>query len=489
MVLTYMFTFEGKLDGEQLRTSLYDLIIKKWRILGARLVHNPKVFYYIFPSSFGITSTQIYLQTDTLEHHIPHAFDSSTPPCSFEYKTYDTPIDKHLIRPKGLPNDISVQPVPTQNYPFAGIDPKRTFKTYLVDPPPPVLSVYCSVFTDATHIGMTLPHTFNDAKGMSEIMNAWSTCVSHGIDSTAIPNLPLDYNPVGDIATARPPVALPGYRHLSARENLQFVVRVVWDLVRKRKESGRIIHFPAAVLERMKSEAHAELKESLGDNSLSLSKNDILMAWFAKAMFHPDIYTASRDQTPVSIGFAFDPRKRLKSLFPLPYPHNVAAPMCVHPWVTIYEIQSMSLAHLALRIRSSVNESLTEDAVLNHLAWRLKNNQKGGMPFPHNGTYLIASSWRNAGFERVDFSAALCSGPTTSTLTGSGPEDKVETTRAGTRTGRMSMLSPMAVAPFPLRRGFSIPCEDEEGGIWAYVVMPNVDWVKGEFGSLKKLVD
>jgi hypothetical protein len=57
MVLTYMFTFEGKLDGEQLRTSLYDLIIKKWRILGARLVHNPKVFYYIFPSSFGITST------------------------------------------------------------------------------------------------------------------------------------------------------------------------------------------------------------------------------------------------------------------------------------------------------------------------------------------------------------------------------------------------------------------------------------------------
>src|ERR1700733_4524352 len=49
MVLTYMFTFEGKLDGEQLRTSLYDLIIKKWRILGARLVHNPKVFTIFSP--------------------------------------------------------------------------------------------------------------------------------------------------------------------------------------------------------------------------------------------------------------------------------------------------------------------------------------------------------------------------------------------------------------------------------------------------------
>jgi hypothetical protein len=57
MVLTYMFTFDGKLDGERLRMSLYDLIIKKWRILGARLVHNPKVFYYIFSSPFGIIST------------------------------------------------------------------------------------------------------------------------------------------------------------------------------------------------------------------------------------------------------------------------------------------------------------------------------------------------------------------------------------------------------------------------------------------------
>jgi len=316
-------------------------------------------------------------------------------------------------------------------------------------------------------------------------MNAWSTCVAHGIDSTAIPTLPLDYNPVGDIAATRPPVALPGYRHFSTRENLQFVARAVWDLVRKSKESSKIIHFPAAVLERMKSEAHAELKESFGDNCLSLSKNDILMAWFAKAMFHPDIYTASTDQTPVSVSFAFDSRKRLKSLFPLPYLHNFVGLMCVHPWVTIFEIQSLSLARLALRIRSSVNETLTEDAVLNHFAWCLKKRQKGEIPFPHNGTYLVGSSWRNAGFERVDFSAALCSGPTTSTST--GPEDKVETTRAGTRTGRMSMLSPMAVTPYPLRRGFSISCEDGEGGIWAYVVMPNVDWAKGEFGSLKKL--
>jgi hypothetical protein len=235
----------------------------------------------------------------------------------------------------------------------------------------------------------------------------------------------------------------------------------------------------------MKSEAHAELKESLGDNCLSLSKNDILMAWFAKAMFHPDIYTASRDQTPVSVSFAFDSRKRLKSLFPLPYLHNAISLMCVHPWVTISEIQSLSLARLALRIRSSVNETLTEDAVLNHLAWCLKKRQKGEIPFPHNGTYLVASSWRNAGFERVDFSAALCSSPTTSTST--GPEDKVETTRAGTRTGRMTMLSPAAVMPYPIRRSFGIPCEDGEGGIWAYVAMPDVDWVKGEFVSLKKL--
>jgi hypothetical protein len=241
-------------------------------------------FFIIFPLP-GIIAVCIYFpyfpafQTNALEHHVPRTFDSSKPPCSFEYKTYDTPLDKHIVQPKRLLDDISIQPVPVQNYSFAGFDPKRTFKTYLTNPPPPVLSVYCSVFTDATHIGMTLPHTFNDAKGMSEIMNAWSTCLAHGIDSAAIPELPLDYNPIGSIAVTCPPVALPGHRHFSTWENIQFVTRIVWDLVWKPKESGRIVHFPVTVLERMKSEAHIELEESVGDNRLLLSKNDILMAW------------------------------------------------------------------------------------------------------------------------------------------------------------------------------------------------------------------
>jgi hypothetical protein len=329
---------------------------------------------------------------------------------------------------------------------------------------------------------MTLPHTFNDAKGMSEIMNAWSTCLTHGIDSTAIPELPLDYNPVGGIATTHSPVALPGHRHFSTWENVQFVARVVWDLVRKPKESGRIVHFPVAVLEQMKRDAHTELEECHGDIRLPLSKNDILMAWLVKAMFHPDIYTAAADQTPVGVGIAFDPRNRIKSLFPLPYLHNTADLMCVYPWVTIHEIQSLSLASLALRIRSCVNETLTEDAVQNHLAWRVNNGQNGGIPFPYNGTYFVASSWRNSGFESVDFSAALCSDSVTST----GIEDKVEKARAVTGTGRITMLSPMAVTSYPTRRSVSIPCEDGEGGIWVYVGMPDVDWVKGEFGSLKR---
>jgi hypothetical protein len=329
---------------------------------------------------------------------------------------------------------------------------------------------------------MTLPHTFNDAKGMSEIMNAWSTCLTHGIDSAAIPELPLDYDPVGRIAATHPPVALPGHSHFSTWENVQFVARVVWDLVWKPKDSNKIIHFPVAVLERMKSEAHTELRKSLGDDQLPLSKNDILMAWLVKAMFHPDIYTVAGDQTPVGVGIAFDTRRRVKSLFPLPYLHNTVDLLCVYPWITIYEIQSLSLARLALRIRTCVNETPTEEAVQNHLAWRVKNGQKGAMPFPYNGTYLVASSWRNTGFENVDFSAALCSGSVTS----AEPEAKVDKEHAVTGTGCMTTLFPMGVTSHSFRRSISIPCEDREGGIWVFVGMPDVDWAKGELGSLKK---
>ena len=227
-------------------------------------------------------------QAKNLEYHVPRTFNSSTPPCSFEYQTYDAPIDKYISQPKRFPDAISIQPDPVQNLPFAGFDPKRTFNTYLVKPPPPVLSVHCSVFTDATQIGMTLPHAFNDAKGMSEIMNAWSTCLTHGIDSAAIPELPLDYNPVCHIAANHPPVKLPRHKIFSIWELVQFVARITWDLLWKPRESRKIVHFPVAVLDQMKNEAHTELGETLGHNQ-SLSNNDILTAWLVKAMFHSDI--------------------------------------------------------------------------------------------------------------------------------------------------------------------------------------------------------
>ena len=51
LVGTYTFTFNGKLDAERLRASLYDLIKYKWRILGARLVYNSKVFQKSLPYS------------------------------------------------------------------------------------------------------------------------------------------------------------------------------------------------------------------------------------------------------------------------------------------------------------------------------------------------------------------------------------------------------------------------------------------------------
>jgi hypothetical protein len=128
-----------------------------------------------------------------------------------------------------------------------------------------------------------------------------------------------------------------------------------------------------------------------------------------------------------------------------------------------------------------VEETLTEDAVQNHLAWRVKNAPKSGIPFPYNGTYFIATSWRNSGFENVDFSVALCSGPMTST----GLEDEVGRVHPVIGTGRITMLSPMAVTTGSYRRSVGIPCEDGEGGIWAFASMADVDWVKGEFGSLK----
>ncbi len=130
------------------------------------------------------------------------------------------------------------------------------------EPARSLIHIHCSVFSDLTLVGITVPHILCDAKGMGEIMQAWSSVVNRGIDS--VEDLPIDYNPWKDLKVIKQePQPAPRWSLLSSLltkwRSWAPVFRQRWEMFWYPKESNRIIHFPTSELEHLRTECRKEL--------------------------------------------------------------------------------------------------------------------------------------------------------------------------------------------------------------------------------------
>ncbi|KAG6002306.1 hypothetical protein E4U21_003257 [Claviceps maximensis] len=147
------FIVQECLDEHALRTSLDCLIRTHWRKLGGRLVKRRKDGY--------------------LEYHVPRTFDPGYRLFHWSAQQYDHSIDKTAAAIRSPPLDQGLQFLPAFSVVDSWFRP-ADWPYHRCDDPPdsPLLYLHLSLFTDATVIATSIPHSVADQMGLANIINA-----------------------------------------------------------------------------------------------------------------------------------------------------------------------------------------------------------------------------------------------------------------------------------------------------------------------------
>ncbi|KAG6028240.1 hypothetical protein E4U41_000726 [Claviceps citrina] len=147
------FIVDECLDENALRTSLDRLIRHHWRKLGGRLVTRPK--------------------DGLLEYHIPKTFGPDDILFHWSAQEYDHSIDKIASAIRSPPLDKGPQLLPPLDMIDSWFRPSDwPFDRREEPPDSPLLYLHLSLFTDATVLATSAPHTLADQMGLANILKA-----------------------------------------------------------------------------------------------------------------------------------------------------------------------------------------------------------------------------------------------------------------------------------------------------------------------------
>jgi hypothetical protein len=417
-----------------------------------------------------------------LAYRIPQSFDHSSTPCAFTYRSFDGLVENWVKLPKKRAGSITVSNDESIDYGYFGFDQGRKLDFYLKDPTTPIFSVHCSIFSDSTLIGVTTPHVFNDAKGMAEIMHAWASVVNHGIDS--VRELPVHHDPWSLMEkTALPSkdgttLKTTGWKVWTPWQFIAFVCRMVWETLWQPRESSRILHIPKAELEKLRCACKKELEDEV-----SLSINDVLVAWLAKTAFSAH---SSSDRTSITIALAADIRRRLQAtpFFSQPYIHNASLVVVVHPPLTIADLQTLSVAQVATRIHDAVSQQLKEEDAAKLVAETIQSARRGErlMAFAHDGLPFLSTNWSNNRFGDASFEGALVNRGET------GRTDEIRAHTEKGRAGKLCLTLTAMSSTIPLRRSSAILHREDDGSLWVKMTLSDRVWERLELRSGASLI-
>ncbi|KAF8656069.1 hypothetical protein AX16_002769 [Volvariella volvacea WC 439] len=455
-VTSFYLCVDGSLDEAKLRAAMEDLVTKKWRALGARLVSNA--------------------EAGQLEYCIPETFDDQNPPFTFTLRKHDSPINSKWKLPQAGQDQVTLHPGSIIDI-FEGTPQGRDVSFYFTTPPPPILDVRVISFNDATLLTITLPHAFNDAYGAYHILKAWATCVNEGVD--AVPDIPHYHNPLGPLGDPKSTAPMPdppkGWSLLAENGMQTFLEHTQRELSAQPIETENYLHLPKSFFQQLHSDAQAEADKDTSEieERLRISPNDAIVAWLAKAIY------ASRPldekNTPVTIVFPVDLRHRLPARYPnfdqVPYIHNAVIGVSVDPTLTVEMVRYMSVGGIAKLVRRTVERLNDTEAFERHIDWVVRNDAKIAVPFRPDGLLSVFPSWHKFPFASLSFHGAL---RTTLNVTSA-------------LSGGVLRLFANISSPTPLRRYATMQCGDGEGGIWVYMTMAKEEWKKGVLGGLRRV--
>ncbi|KAL6826689.1 transferase family domain-containing protein [Trichoderma camerunense] len=449
-VTAYYVYLKGCLDSSKLRDSLEALVIQKYRVLASRLTSALDYFYVPRPESISRDSLVAFEFSSN--QHLEHTVKSAVPSIG------------HL---NARSDQITLHPGPPDLGIFEG--PERALDEYFQHPNQPelnspILKVHVEVLSDATFLSVQIPHLVTDARGFETILRSWATVMNDSLDEAPSPT-PLGWNPLHGLGDSSKPAnnseLIPsGWSCLVGDSVTKLMEATLKEFEEEPVTKNMSLHIPSSEIRRLRREAQQDIS-----NTTQLSENDVLFAFLVRTWAAS---CASPSSTVVHLSFPIDLRSQLPERFAVHagvYLHNGVFPVPLLRPLTVAQLQTMSLGAVALEVRKTITH-LTQDVQEPVVDWVLANLNQNPIPRGTDGLSFVVSSWRRIKFLDMEFRGA--------TLNPSGTG------------GRLAQIGISSSGHVPARRVCVVECDDGDGGVWCGMDLPEGDWTRGAFGTIKR---
>ncbi|KAK7192966.1 lysR family regulatory protein [Paraphaeosphaeria sporulosa] len=482
IVMDLSLHFSYVLDSEKLVAALEQLLEKPgWRKLGARIRRNESGIY---------------------EYHVPTAYTKERPAIDVSQIKYDISLAEHPIG-STLPRPDGTVSISGDTKEYRPLFLRKNSPTKLEDwlhADRAQIVLHIVAFSDATLVTVTWLHSFMDAMSLHTLFDAWTAMLEgreqdipefYGEIDDPLATLGVDSDPklTSDRFEEEEDFILKD-RVVTGWKFIRFVFILLWDLVIYRKEAIHFIIIPPTFFSALRTEAMASLTDPFTDPQSAppltpdkanpqtpfISDGDILCAWWTR------LTTSSLPRAPAptrtfQILNVFNMQDLLRTTSPalLPndrsyaYVHNCVT--YVQSFLTLHELLSLPLGHVAARLRSDLVLQTTRPQI--EARWRLQREEvarSGNPPLYGEGDMQLVpfTNWHKARMFEVNFGAAA--------IGKANGEEAV---------GRPRCVMPDATARgMPLRLSGNVSGRDAQGNWWVGGILTAETW-----DNVKKAVE
>ncbi|KAK0528689.1 hypothetical protein OC842_004481 [Tilletia horrida] len=491
-IVLYGFILDGRLDLDILQHAWKKMCLA-WPILTARLrkghkSKRPADWHYFIPPASELLSV---IEADMSER-------CSASKRSLVFEKIRSPVREYrpFAEALGLPEDrpsVVHGTRTTETKPKTRSSTMRMFAAnapltirHLFEEDRPVVTAKIMRFTDATSIGIAVPHVLADGPGAHEIIKAWAS-IANGRAPNIEPLAKLGQDCFASLAPGGPQAteqaalraragqaeipAPPGWRAFNFRQALAFGARFFWDVLWTRPErtmENREVYLPPHYIDEVKAAVLSELEiKSAVEKAEFVSTSDIVTAIVLKKMCSLDA-RGPNDKRLVSflypVNLRWQPNAAEFVQLPSPYLHNAVLPISL-PEQPIGElVHGLSIADVALQIRRALQRESQPEAIRRGLIWRLANAHKLLLFFRPSSFWIAGTNWRAMKLYDVSFEGVL--------------DHSVSQPSA---TGRTLKVWNQTIADTPVRNVFCLTGDDPAGGIWLNMVLSQSQWDRIDF--------
>jgi hypothetical protein len=348
-----------------------------------------------------------------LEYHIPAEYDAQRPGIHYTVAKHSFSINEHPLAHKlpsatGHPSLLNCGE-DVMSLCLAPDCPQQIEDWIYSDRPQ--LDVHAVAFSDATLLSVTFLHSLMDGTGLASFLKAWTDVLKGQEEQVPI------FQGVGDDPLAQLTERTPAYKHVNFNLMLRgfglliFFIRYIFELIWYWNDQTHIICIPGHIVDEMRTQALHEMAD-LKDEEYApfLSEDDVLLAWWTKAMIRA--LSPYRNRT-VSLISMFDIRSMLLND---PLSENTAfitnAILTSFTLLPSHQIMQQPLSFIASRTRSALTQQRTKPQVEALLAAQKSNLLKTGRPPLYGDSSCLpicCTNCRRCRFFELDFSSAVVS--------------------------------------------------------------------------------